>query len=199
MRGFVLAGSLLLFGCEPAATVQQFPSAPIGVDTNPRSQEPSPKVPEIPIRVLSRKQRKELDSTLPLKIREVLEKAQTLEVLGLSSEERVGIGWHPDISVSLPANPQRTQLLQAFYFDASAGPNPSACFLPRHGLKATYNGKTIEVIICFQCHLFAIRGDLGEFDGGVYLNGSASHHLFEQILQEERTKMGVKSSSVSGT
>ncbi len=143
-------------------------------------------IPKIFAKPLNRTQKSELDQTLPLKVREVLEKAETLEVLGLSSEDKAGIGWYPDVKVSLPAGNERSELLQSFFFDASAGPNPSACFIPRHGLRATYKGKTVDVIICYECHLFVVAGDLGEFDGGVYKDGSAAHHLFERIIRNRR-------------
>lgn len=141
------------------------------------------KVPQIAKKPLTKNQIKELDSTLPPNVRAILEKAETLEVLGLSSEDQYGISWFPDLKVSLPIGNERTELLDSFFFDASAGPNPSACFIPRHGFKATYKGKTVEVIICYQCHLFVVKGDLGKFNGGVYKDGSAAHHLFENLLR----------------
>ena len=156
--------------------VREFPTPIAGLPTiEKREVEP-----------LDRKQQKELDATLPPKIREVLEKAEKFEVLGLSSDERKGISWKPDVKVEVPLGGKRARLLNAFYFDASAGPNPSACFIPRHGIRATYRGKTVEVIICFECHVFAVKGDLGEFDGGVYRDGSASRELFEEILAPAR-------------
>ena len=27
----------------------------------------------------------------------------------------------------------------------------AACFNPRHGIEATYEGKTVELVICFEC------------------------------------------------
>src|SRR5688572_13676549 len=132
------------------------------------SEDESLKVERIIAKPLTNSQKNDLDSTLPSKVRTILEKAETLEVLRLSSEDKTGIGWYPDIRVKLPLDDERKDLLNAFFFDASAGPNPSACFIPRHGLKATYKGKTVEVIICYQCHLFVVEGDVGEFDGGVY-------------------------------
>lgn len=33
------------------------------------------------------------------------------------------------------------------------------CFLPRHGFRATANGKTVEILICFECnHFYAFDG-----------------------------------------
>ncbi|MEP7075525.1 MAG: hypothetical protein ABI878_06910 [Acidobacteriota bacterium] len=186
MRTFLFTALFLLaFACGRHEGSELVTWSTPEIGSPPERQ--APEVPIVPIKPLTRNQQKDLDSTLPLKVRQILEKAEYLEVQGLSSEDKVGIGWYPDVDVALPVGPRRAGLLKSFYFDASAGPNPSACFLPRHGLKATYNGKTVEVIICFQCHLFTVRGDLGEFDGGVYMGGSASHHLFEEILRDGRS------------
>lgn len=153
------------------------------------SRSPTPEVEEVddaelPVRPLNKTQKKELDRTLPPKVRDVLEKANNLEVLGLSSEEKAGIGWYPDMRATLGIGPERKELLDAFYYDASAGPNPSACFIPRHSLRATYKSKTVEVIICYQCHLFTVQGDLGEFDGGMYMDGSAAHRIFHRFMSQ---------------
>jgi hypothetical protein len=135
---------------------------------------------------LSRSQRKTLERSLPLQVRVILERSPILEVLGLSSSSKAGMAWSPDISVPLPPGAERAELLDSFYFDASAGPNTSACFIPRHGLRATYKGKSVEIIICYECHLFEVKGDLGEYHGGVYLNGSAAHHRFDDVLRDKR-------------
>jgi hypothetical protein len=165
----------------------EFAQAVPAVSETPTPPLEFPTVQEISPKPLDKSQQKELDATLPQKIRVILEKAETLEVLGLSSEDLSGISWEPDVKVEVPTGEKRTELLNSFFFDASAGPNPSACFIPRHGLRATYKGKTVEVIICFQCHLFAVRGDLGKYNGGVYRDGSASHRLFEEILSRSRS------------
>lgn len=141
--------------------------------------------PEIPVRPLKKSQKKELDQTLPPRVREVLEKADVLEIRGLSSEDKTGIDWNPDMYAKLGRGPERKRLLDAFYYDASGGNSNSGCFIPRHSLRATYSGKTIEVVICYQCHVFSVTGDLGEFDGGMYMNGSAAHRIFHKIMIEK--------------
>jgi hypothetical protein len=193
MRGFILAFLLLYsIGCGTNGE-----SESIAVDANlphptasPEIEQGPPGIPVIAVSPLNTRQRRELNATLPPKVREILEKADTLEVLGLSSDDKAGIGWYPDVRARLPLGTERSELINAFFFDASAGPNPSACFIPRHGLKATYKGKTVEVLICYQCHLFVVEGDLGEFDGGVYKEGAAAHHLFERILQARSEPIG---------
>ncbi len=152
----------------------------------PRPEESPIQIDPKPVTPLTSAQEKELDATLPPKIREVLERAEVLHVLGLSSEDKAGIGWYPDVRAELRIGRERSELLKSFFFDASAGPNPSAsCFIPRHGLKATHKGKTVEVIICYQCHLFSVEGDFGEYHGGVYKDGAAAYALFENILLNE--------------
>lgn len=183
----ILLGIGFLLGCGSKATSESESAFAVPVvDETPVPAAAFPTVAPLNLKPLTKEQREELDATLPPKIRQVLEDAETLEVLGLSSEDRSGIGWEPDVKAQLAKGTERAALLNSFFFDASAGPNPSACFVPRHGLKATYKGKTVEVIICFQCHLFVVRGDLGKYNGGVYRDGSASHHLFEALLESAR-------------
>jgi len=178
---------VFLIGCGTPSESELTRAVPVVIETPPPPAE-FPDIAAISAKPLNKLQQKELDATLPPSVREVLEKAEALEVLGLSSEDRAGIGWEPDAKVKLPVGAKRSELLNSFFFDASAGPNPSACFIPRHGLKATHKGKTVEVIICFQCHLFVVKGDLGKYNGGVYRDGSASNKLFEELLAPERTR-----------
>jgi hypothetical protein len=173
-------------GCgtrQDATDIEHAPARVAASETPFPTEEGYPTIPTVDAKPLTKNQKKELDSTLPPKVREILEKADALDVLGLSSEEKAGIGWYPDVRTVLPIGNERTELLRSFFFDASAGPNPSACFIPRHGLRARYKGKTVNVIICYQCHLFVVEGDLGKFNGGVYKDGSAAHHLFENIIR----------------
>ena len=179
----IAVGVSFACGTQSAPDMASTPPSVVKEVPTPTPEDDFLKVPVKTAQPLTRRQKKDLDSTLPPKVREILEKAEVLEVLGLSSDENAGISWHPDLVANLPLGKERTKLLNSFFYDASAGPNPSGCFVPRHGLKASYKGKTVEVIICYQCHLFVVKGDLGEFDGGVYKDGSAAHDLFENIIR----------------
>src|SRR4051794_27867712 len=55
------------------------------------------KVHVIKARPLTKGEKKNLDSTLPLAVRHILEEAESLQVLGLSSDDKAGIGWYPDL------------------------------------------------------------------------------------------------------
>lgn len=174
----------IAFGCsERGAEIVVQKGSPNGQASSPTPEDERIVIPVIPTEPLNLQNQKELNATLPLTVREILEKADTLEVLGLSSEDKAGTGWYPDVKAKMSLGAERSELLKSFFFDASAGPNTSACFIPRHSLKASYRGKTVEVVICFQCHLFIVKGDVGKFNGGLYRDGSAAHHLFNDIIR----------------
>jgi hypothetical protein len=47
---------------------------------------------------------------------------------------------------------QRMELLHAFYKGiADSDDSVAACFNPRHGIRATLAGETVDLVICFQC------------------------------------------------
>lgn len=48
-------------------------------------------------------------------------------------------------------------------------PNRMGCWMPRHVLRLSKAGKTIEVVICFECHGYAIHLDRNssQSDGGL--------------------------------
>lgn len=63
----------------------------------------------------------------------------------------------------------KTELLDAFYKGvADARPDASAaCFSPRHAIRATSKGKTVELVICFDCYGFRGSAPNGWIGGAV--------------------------------
>lgn len=58
--------------------------------------------------------------------------------------------------------------------------DPFACFTPRHGLRFSKDGKTIDIVICFQCessraHGFSFKG---------FLQTSSAQPAFDKVLRE---------------
>ena len=44
-------------------------------------------------------------------------------------------------------------------FDSIGNGQTKRCFVPHHGVRATYENKTIELVICFHCsHIYAFNG-----------------------------------------
>jgi hypothetical protein len=58
----------------------------------------------------------------------------------------------------------------------------AACFNPRHGIRASREGKTIDLVICFEClqvYVYAEEGRQGSF-----LTTSSPQPVFDQVLRE---------------
>lgn len=143
---------------------------------------------------LNSKQKKNLDETLPLKVREILEKSDGFEVLAevLGEDESDSMGFYPNRLAVIKNESEKKEILESFYLDASAGPNPSACFVPHHGLRAVYQGKTVKVVICYQCHLFSVKSSFGEFDGGLPYENPKSESILNRIIQNQNVEIEQK-------
>ncbi len=139
---------------------------------------------------LNSKQNKNLNESLPPKVREILEKAEKLEILAevLGENDPDSMGFYPNRRAIITDEKDRKEVLETFYLDVSAGLTPSACYIPHHGIRATYKGKTVEVEICYQCHLFFVKSPFGKFDGGL----AYENHKFEDVLNHIIQKQGVE-------
>jgi hypothetical protein len=56
----------------------------------------------------------------------------------------------------------------------------AACFLPRHGVRATVDGKTVDLVICFQCNSIRVYVD-GE-QAGTVLTAETSRDALDKVL-----------------
>ena len=63
----------------------------------------------------------------------------------------------------------------------------TGCFQPRHGIRATAGGKTVEVLICFECR--PIYFYLGEQRGQVLTNESPQK-AFDKALKDAGVSVG---------
>jgi len=60
---------------------------------------------------------------------------------------------------------------------------PAKCFDPRHGIRATHEGKTVELVICFQCAQFNVYvGADGE--GKHLLIGKGPEPALDKVLKD---------------
>ena len=135
------------------------------------------------------RQQKYLDEALPPKVREILEKAEKFEVLAEVRNDKEsdgeGMTFEPNRVVGLIAELDKKNVLEAFYFDASRADSPAACYEPHHGIRATYQGKTVEVEICFSCSRFTVKSEFGEFDGTIVRENNKSENVFNQIIKSK--------------
>jgi hypothetical protein len=57
-------------------------------------------------------------------------------------------------------NPQdRQEIVAALKDGAARGDKLAFCFFPRHGLRVTENGHTLDFVVCFECYQFKLFED----------------------------------------
>lgn len=143
---------------------------------------------------LNTKQKKYLNESLPPKVREILEKAETFEILaevrGENEDDGEGQTFDANRIVKNINETDKKETLEAFYFDASREDSPAFCYEPRHSIKATYRGKTVEIEICFSCSKFTVKSEFGEFDGTIVRENRKSEDFFNQIVKNK--SVGIK-------
>jgi len=143
-RLIILFCALLLVSCSKVETSTNI--VPITIEktptVSPSVQENVLLKPVKPSIKLNAKQQKYLDESLPPKAREVLEKAETFEILAevRKTDESDGEGrtFEPNRITKITNETDKKEILEAFYFDASEEDSPAACYLPHHAIRATY-------------------------------------------------------------
>lgn len=130
-----------------------------------------------PLRVPSEKS---LDSIFPGDARRILEQSENLTLLSVSpspgdyddpanAPSRPKFHEHGILGQTRVAGSVKAELLASFYDGFIAPYSPPradglknlkqigfGCFNPRHGIRATSGGKTIDLLICFECRHFEV-------------------------------------------
>ena len=80
---------------------------------------------------------------------------------------------------------QRKKLIEALYNGIAASDGQAArCFNPRHGIRVTVDGKTVDVVLCFEClQARFVVGDASQIE----TTTSTPEKFFDEVL----TKAGV--------
>jgi hypothetical protein len=121
---------------------------------------------------------------IPEVVLEMLDKAETYELLSLEPE-RIKDGFHGRKilgQTTVKAEAERKRLTEALKlgvennFGLVAG-----CFSPRHGLRLTGNGKTVELVICFSCMSIEVYVDGKQGKG--FLTTDEPKQAFNAILR----------------
>lgn len=142
---------------------------------------------------LNSKQKKYLDESLPLQVREILEKAENFEVLaevrGKDEYDGEGTTFEPNRIAEITDEDDKKEILETFYKDASTKDSPANCYEPHHSIRATYQGKTIKVEICFSCAKFYVKSEFGNFEGTIVRENRKSENLLNQIIESKSVKL----------
>jgi hypothetical protein len=61
-------------------------------------------------------------------------------------------------------------------------PVPAMCFNPRHGIRVTYEGKTFDLVICFECSQVQVWQ--GESHLTTFIVGQSPERVYDQALRD---------------
>jgi hypothetical protein len=99
----------------------------------------------------------EKEKVIPAEMKVILEKAPSLELLSVNPErpkekptENVA-GYAIFGKTEIKDEKMRKEILDALDKSVADGGPGARCFIPRHALRGTYDGKTVELVICFEC------------------------------------------------
>ncbi len=62
------------------------------------------------------------------------------------------------------------------------------CFIPRHGIRVTHDGKTYDLLICFQCHHVYIYADNSDKPQTMTIS-DLPQKAFNKILTDAKVKL----------
>ncbi len=135
------------------------------------------------------RQQKYLNESLPPKVREVLEKAEKFEVLaeirGEGEFDGEGMTFEPNRIVKIADESDKKNVLEVFYHDAAREDSPAVCYEPHHAIRATYQGKTVEVEICFSCSRFFVKSEFGDYEGTIVRENRKSEEFFDNLVKSK--------------
>lgn len=124
---------------------------------------------------------------IPRAAREILEKAERIELISLDPlrrEENQPDGLGPWLTLGKTVvgdDAIRKQLVAAFEQGIEEqGCAFAGCFSPRHGIRATHDGKTVQFIVCFECK--SVLYEVGELDGKLQIS-HFPEALFDRVLR----------------
>ena len=134
------------------------------------------------------------DNKIPDQAREILEKASQFELLSIGTDPSAKKpredfqGW-PVIGKSTVEDPNiRKRLVAALEKGVEENKGEvMKCFNPRHGIRATHDGKTVDFVICFECFQ-ALVYVTGEKEQRFLITASPAP-VFNQTLQHAKVPL----------
>src|SRR6266545_3735172 len=135
-------------------------------------------------------QEKKDANKLPDTVRTALEKAGELEVYSLNGETNDTDGWHGSkvLGKTTVKKEAATKLAGALAKGVTEGDRGARCFIPRHGVRATYDGKTYDLVICFECgwvYLYTDKSDKPQ----VLMISTSPNNALNKILTDAKVPL----------
>jgi hypothetical protein len=140
------------------------------------------------------------DNKLPDKAKAILDKAKSYELYSLDpgkgDDEMVKDGFHgykvlgkSTVKDDKARDKLRTALVKGI--KDSKG-EIAKCFNPRHGIRATHDGQSVDLLICFEClqiYVYYGKGDKREAN---VLTTRSPQPTFDKILKDAGVKLPEK-------
>jgi hypothetical protein len=136
-------------------------------------------------------QDKKPENKLPDPVLKALEKATALEVYSINGEKRDKDGWHGwkllgQKTVKKAAD--RRAVAAALKKGIEDGKNGARCFIPRHGVRATHEGTTYDLVICFECNWVYIYTDASD-KPTVLVTTDAAEKVLNKLLTDAKVPL----------
>jgi hypothetical protein len=133
----------------------------------------------------------EKESKIPDDVKAVLDKADSFELLSLDpSVDRETVkdgfhGWKVLGKTAVKDADVRKQLVAALAKGAAENKGEVAkCFNPRHGIRATQDKKTVEMVICFECLQAHVYIDKSDKNTAGFLTNKSPQPAFDKVLKD---------------
>jgi hypothetical protein len=134
---------------------------------------------------------------IPTAARAILDKATDFELYSLDPAQRLDDkdgGYHGYKVLGKTAIKDadiRKKLVEALAKSAADNDGTVAgCFIPRHGIRAKHDGKTVELVICFQCLQVQVFLDDKKDKG--FLITSTPQPVFDKVLTDAKVPLPKK-------
>jgi hypothetical protein len=136
------------------------------------------------------------EKKLPEPVKAVLDKATEYTLYSLEPEEKADKenalhGWKVLGRTTIKEAETRNKLRSALEKSiAEPGRGGAKCFDPRHAIRATQDGKTVDLVICFECGWVSVHHD-GKSLGRIEMD-TAAQPLFDQVLRDAKVPLAKK-------
>jgi hypothetical protein len=128
------------------------------------------------------------DNKLPTEVLDILSKAEQFELLSLNpnsegDQSKDAFHGYKALGKTVVKNAEaRKHLTESLIKGMEGDIDPAKCFNPRHGIRATHDGKTVELVMCFECHQFKVFTGPGHVSG--FLVDKSPEPAFDKILKD---------------
>jgi hypothetical protein len=135
-------------------------------------------------------------SPIPDKAKSILDKASEFELYSLEpveegDKDKAIYGWKVLGKTTVKDIESRTVLLSGLEKSVAAGGRGPACFDPRHAIRAVHEGKTTDLLICFECSRVFVYLD-GKKVVSRVLGPGADQEMFDKILRDAGVPLAKK-------